>query len=160
MTNKSFVVTENRRCFLCGKLTGDSCLLIVDDYGFEKDNTYFCGECVYYTKSISRPFSNWESDKEKLRKKRAEQRKKNKEKRKHEKWLSQFCCKQWGQFIYTMRGFNQTVVLENGVIMLYSYDCYDDYDSRDFDDSGNYNFIYCPYCRKEFIRKKRIVKMT
>ena len=153
---RSYVVNDAtpHRCFLCGKLIEGSCLVHVDDqYPVDEEEYYFCGECVYHSENIGRPHSPWESQKSKDDKIRREQERIEKARREHEEWLAKFCCRKWGEFIYTLRNFNQTVVLDNGVIMLYNYDCYDDYDSRDFDDSGKYHFTYCPYCRKEFIRK-------
>jgi hypothetical protein len=151
----SYIINESdHRCFLCGK-KDDSFLLITE--GNEREEFYFCGSCVYYSSDIGRPYSKWISQKEKDRKKRAEQRKKNKARREHREWLKQFCCKKWGGFIWHTYQYNSVNIYKEGTIIFNNYK--NDLE-EDCDDIDKLNFDYCPYCRKEFIREKIKKKVT
>lgn len=150
---KSMLILDAKkeRCFLCAVKIEGSCLWIQTEDNY-KDDIYLCGSCVYYSSTVTCPFSTWISPKQKQAKIDKEKRAEAKAKREHEKWLKQFCCRKWGEFILHLRGYNAIYVHNDGVLFFYDYD-YDE--DTDCDDSDEFHFKYCPYCRKEFIRENK-----
>lgn len=154
MTKSYIVAGEGKRCFTCGTKCYEDALILHDERDKDnKDDVYFCGNCVYHNTAIGRPCNSWisklEQDKEEKRRKRVEA----KAKREHEKWLAKFCCRKWGEFIHHMYGFNNLTIYGNGAVFFTDY--YEE-DMRDSDNTDKFNFDYCPYCcSKEFIRQKK-----
>lgn len=154
----SYVVMDGdkRRCFLCGERCYSSCLEIKDSYGVE----VVCGLCVYYNENINRPSCNIKEEQfKRIKEKNEKIAEKNKIRERRRRYRS-FCCETFGKFLLMQNEHKDYVKITDQGRMRFvehSKDC-DGleccYGHEKITKHKKFDFKFCPFCRKKFIRRK------